>query len=208
MLVQRVLDRQRWWLKSLVWDDDRRSLFGRGHYLGDLRGSGDSYGNPEFCDPYFAELSVPRVRRLEAALAEVCPDWQEFKAMIDSSWLCAPKAFRYLERLLWSIGKGQPVAGEVPGFLQVDDTYPDHDSASRWWRGFLASLDAWWQDQPAEGPIATDVGRRLGDPSPVKRWLVRLLVRRLELLERHAEIARLVNPRPDRKRGRQRSPDA
>ncbi|MGD0113719.1 MAG: hypothetical protein ABSD48_17825 [Armatimonadota bacterium] len=200
LLVERVLHRQRWWVKSLVWDDDARDVFVRDHYLGDLRGSGDSYGNPSFLDPYFTELEAPRVRQLNARLASVCQDWDRFRGNIEGSWLCAPKAFRFLERTLWAIGRErQPRDGDapVPGFLQCDDTYPDHGRAERWWRDFLSALRCYWQGQVAPGEVGDEVNQRLGSPSPEKRWLVRLLVRKLELYEQHAGIRRLVGPRPN-----------
>jgi len=203
LLVERLLHRQRWWVKSLVWDDDARDLFLRDQYLGDTICDGDHYGNPAFKDPFFTEREVPRVKRLEARLAELCTDWQWFKDNIDCSWLCAMKAFRYLERMLRAIGKERPPEDgeQIPGFLRCEDTYPNHDEAAEWWKSFLAALQGWWQGYPGEGDVADDVSRRLGEPTPVKRWLVRLFVRRLELHAQDAETRRLVNPGPGARRG-------
>lgn len=150
LLVERTLHRQRWWLKSTVWDDDARDVFCRDQYLGEVRCSRDHYGNPAFRDPYFAESKSHRIQRVEARLAEICQDWEWFKDVIDWSWLCAPKAFRFLEGLLWSIGKERPAVSlpsyplenpeQVPGFLRCEDTYPDREQASRWSQSFLAAL--------------------------------------------------------------------
>ncbi len=53
-----------------------------------------------------------------------------------------------------------------------------------------------------DGEVAKEVGRRLGQATPVKRWLVRLLVRRLELLaDQHEALGRLVTPPSESKRG-------
>ena len=211
LLIERTLHRQRWWIKSLAWADDTQDVFGRDHYLGDLRGSGPHYGNPAYHDPYLVELKSPRVQALEAKLAEGCPDWPWFHAMIRDSWLCAPKAFRFLERLLWSIGQERPAvalpshpledADAVPGFLQGDDTYLNQDAAADWWRLFCAGLRGWWQRDAGDGPVAADVRSRLGETTPVKRWLVRLLVRKLELYEDHAELGRFVRPQSGGRRG-------
>ncbi len=119
-------------------------------------------------------------------------------------WLCAPKAFRYLERLIWRIGRGRkPRPGEdVPGFLRCEDTWPDSAEAGQWWRAFLAARAGWWKGQPGRGDVADEVNRRLGEPSPIKRWLVRLMVRKLEMLEHFGgDLHKLVNVQPNARRG-------
>ncbi len=56
LLVRRIVHRQRRWIKSLVWDDDRRDVFCRDQYQGDVHavpaGYGH-YGNPGFLDPCY-----------------------------------------------------------------------------------------------------------------------------------------------------------
>jgi hypothetical protein len=171
--------------------------------LGDLAGSGDRYGT-SFRDPFFAERQVPRVKTLEARITELCSDGEWFVELVHCTWLCAPKSFRFLERILWSVGRERrPEPGEaVPGFLQCEDTYPDHEAAAEWWSRFLAALSAWWQEQDAEGDIADDAYRRLGDRTPVKRWLVRLLARKLRRLEENGEqLTHLVRPKHRHRRG-------
>jgi hypothetical protein len=123
---------------------------------------------------------------------------------ISFGWLCAPKAFRFLERLLWAIGQERPPqpADRVPGFLQIDDTHPNQDEAVAWWKAFVAALDAWWQAEPAGGPVADDVSHRLGEPTPVTRWLVRLFRRKLRFYASYEEgLDRLINPQPGARRG-------
>jgi hypothetical protein len=203
LLVERILHRYRWWIKSLVWDDDSRDLFGRDQYLGNIAGSGDKCGTP-FRDPFFVERQVPRVKKLEARIAEVCPDGKWFVDFIHCTWLCAPKSFRFLERILWAVGKGRkPEPGDdIPGFLRCEDTYPNHEVAAEWWRAFLTALDAWWQEKSAEGDVADDVTQRLGERTPVKCWLVRLFARRLRrLAENGDELTRLVLPKHNHRRG-------
>jgi hypothetical protein len=105
-------------------------------------------------------------------------------------WLCAPKAFRYLERIVWEIGGGRSARGRiaqkgerVPGFLRCEDTWPNLAEALAWWHAYLATLDGWWREEPEQGAVAVQVYRRLGEPTPVKRWLVRLLRHSLRLAE-------------------------
>jgi len=194
LLVQRTCHRYRWWIKTLTWDDDFRDRFEQDRDLGDIRGSGDSYGNPEFKDPYFTELKSPEVKRIEAELGKLDSDWKMKFGEIEETWLCGPKSFRSLERILWAIGKGDRVSRDkpVPGFLMCQDTIPDLKETGVWWREFLAALDAWWQERPATGSVAEDVGARLGDPNPLKRWLVRLYAKRLRVIEETGNIGRLV----------------
>ena len=163
-------------------------------------------GNPRFRKGGFDEAASPRVQRLEARLAKMCPDWNWFRTVIvEFSWPCAPKTFRYLERLLWSIGKERPAVDlpsypledgdEVPDFLQAADTCPDRDQAIIWWGSFLAALTGWWRGNPEKGAVADEVSEQLGDVTEIKRWLVRLLVRRLEMLASDGgKIGRLVTP--------------
>jgi len=216
LLVERVLHQTRWWLKATVWDDDLGTVFYRDHYLGDCHEDASlaaANGNPRLRAPGFDQSASPRVQNIEARLAEICPHWKWFRTVIvEFSWPCAPKAFRYMEKLLWSIGKERPAVSlpsfplddsdEVPGFLQCQDTWPNQDEAARWWTSFLAALAAWWQGRPAEGEAADAVYRKLGDRGEVKRWLVRLLVHRLEMAESHGgKLGLFVNPPAASKRG-------
>ena len=184
-LVKRTCHRYRWWVKTLTWDDDSRNRFEQDRYLGDIRGSDDTYGNPGFKDPYFTELESPGVKRIEAALDELDPDWKSRFGMIQDTWLCGPKSFRWLERILWAIGKEQAVTKDepVPGFPTCHDTAPDPKKA-----------EAWWQEQPTNSSVAEDINARLGSSSSLKRWLVRLYARRLRMIEESGNIGKLVNP--------------
>lgn len=194
LLIERTCHRYRWWVKTLTWDDDSRNRFQQDRYLGDIRGSGDTYGNPEFKDPYFTELESPEAKRIEAELHKLDPNWMSRFGDIRETWLCGPKSFRFLERILWAIGKDSPNARDesVPGFLMCRDTTPDPKQAGTWWREFLAALDAWWQGKDADGPVAKDVSTRLGESTPLKRWLVRLYAKRLCVIEETGNIGKLV----------------
>ncbi|MCG2660574.1 MAG: hypothetical protein L6437_10060 [Kiritimatiellae bacterium] len=209
LLVERTLIQTRWWIKSSVWEDDLAVRFGRDQYLGDFAESScfaTDNGNPNLRAPAFKLDASQQVQNIEARLKEICPDWPWFRNLIvDGSWPCAPKTFRYLERLLWSIGKERPAVSlpsfplqngdVVPDFLQAADTCPAPKQAAQWWQEFLKALSAWWQDKPASGSVAKDIATRLGDPDDLKRWLVRLYAHRLAMLARHgATIGQLVNP--------------
>lgn len=206
LLVERLLHSQRFKIKSRVWDDDLATDFGRDQYLGNYSQSGNpatecSYiGHPV---PAFDEQSSPRIHRLEDRLVEICPDWEWFNDKIQYGWLCAPKAFRFFERILWAIGRERRLqeGEDIPGFLCCQDTYLNQDEAKKWWGLFCTSLRDWWRGKTEQSKVAVEVSQRLGEATQVKRWLVRLLIRKLELLERHAELKRLVHPQPYSKRG-------
>jgi len=207
LLVERLINSQRSKIKWSPWDDDLASEFGRDQFLGPI-GKGKNpakrYSYIERDVPSFDEGASPRVQRLEARLAELCPDWKKMQFHTHYGWLCAPKAFRFLERLVWAIGQGRPPRPEdtVPGFLRIEDTHPNQDEAAAWWKAFRAALDAWWQGQPTTGPVAGDVAQRLGEATAAKRWLVRLFRRKLRFYASYEEgLDRLINPRPNAARG-------
>ena len=207
LLVERMLHRTRYWLKATVWDDDRGFEFCRDAFLGPWRERDPllaENGNPRFRAGSFEETASPRVQRLEARLNEICPDWEWFRTVIvEFSWPCAPKAFRFMEKTLWCIGRQKPVISlpsfpldhpeEVPSFLDPADTHIDREPASQWWGQFLAALRDWWQGRPLSTEVARQMAARLGPSTPVKRWLVRLLVRRLEVLA-DGHLGGMVNP--------------
>ncbi len=202
MLIERTLHRYRWWVKSCTWDDDTSDGFCRDEYLGVLPwGDFDGYhqGNPGTGDPWHAELETEHTKSLEARLAKACPDWAWFRAAIHETWLCAPKTFRFLERLLWSIGKEKPSvsltkpqfyiaeADVVPGFLQCEDTYPRREDSIEWLCAFHSGLKSWIRDRTPVNEAERDVRERLGENTPLKSWLVRLFVRNLELMKMYGE---------------------
>jgi len=214
MLVERLLHRTRWWLAATVWDDDDGTGWVRDAYVGDWRdrdGLVADNGNPRFRPGGFDETASHRVRELEKRLQAACPHWHWFKTVIvEFSWPCAPKAFRFLEKTLWCIGKERPVINlpsfplenpePVPDFLQCRDTCPDQEAAGRWWKAFLEGLNDWWRDKSMSSDLSKDLARRLGEPTAVKRWLVRLLVRRLEVLA-DGHLKAMVDPPADSWRG-------
>jgi len=202
LLVERLIYSQRWKLKACIWDDDLANVFGRDQYLGDYASKFDDNCTELLAG--FDEKSSPKIKRLESRLAEICLDWDYFSFHIQYGWLCAPKAFRYLERLIWSIGQERALKNhdEVNEYLCSNDLCINQDQASKWWKKFIPALDAWWQSQTLGEDVAIDVYKRLGEITPTKQWLVRLFLRKLRRLEENnEEFARLVNPPPKSHRG-------
>ena len=114
LLIERLIHRQRWWIKTLIWHDDRRDRHMLDAFLGDARGDEarwSAYGNSPFGDPYFAERELPEMKRLARQIREAAPKGKGILERIESTWLCAPKAFRYLEKLIVEnrrCGLGEP----------------------------------------------------------------------------------------------------
>jgi hypothetical protein len=198
LLVEYYLHALRHSIKASQWEGDAATEFGRDEYLGDYVVSRD--GSAEFFEPG----SSPRLKKIADRLTEICPDWRKFSEVdFGYWWLCAPKAFRFLERDLWAIGKEKPLerSAAVPGFLQCEDTYPNQDKAAEWWKSFVAALQGWRQSKPTDDEVARDVNQRLSEPTPVKRWLARLRLRKLSLLEGNWELGWIVKGRRDNKPG-------
>jgi len=184
LLVRRLIHRLRWWLKTLIWNDDRRNCYGPDTYLGDVRGDekwGD-YGNVGFHDPYFAELREPEIRELSAQIREQIPDGEKILERIESTWLCAPKTFRYLERLISEIGGiGVDIRPDFTrSILQCEETYPDFEACRKWHAAFVTALDSWLGRDADAVPI-------LGEVTPAKHWLVAMLRYRLRIYEGYTQ---------------------
>ena len=107
-------------------------------------------------------------------MSAICPDWEWFRYTSQYGWLCSPKAFRFLERLIWSIGRQRraihthdhPLAGgeEVPGFLRIADTLRDPAADAAWWRALVAAVapvnEAGSSASAAPAPRSTARARR------------------------------------------------
>jgi hypothetical protein len=198
--MDRLIHRLRWWIKSLIWKDDRRDRFLLDVYSGDIRGDEEkwgAYGNSPYGDPYFAELTLPNVAAMEQRILADVPDAQRLLERIHSTWLCAPKVFRYLEKLIVEIGAidGHDAPQEAPPILQCDDTWPDFHANHEHFVGLLGRLRRWVDGAAGELPS-------LGSRSLVKRWLVHLLWHKLVFYARYEEnFAKLVGARPHGKAG-------
>lgn len=198
LLVERLLHLRRHQIKERVWDNDLASEFGRDQYLGDFRiedANGSNVAHGCGCIKtsihWFDQNASPRIKKMDARLTEIFPDWKDkqgsFKSwMINESWLCAPKEFRFMERLIWAIGKERifKKGDRIPGFLQCEDTFPNRKKAASYWNSFLKALDRWHQRKPLKGKVALNIKKRLGKSTPIKRWLVRLFAHKCRVLTR------------------------
>ena len=198
--VERLIHRLRWWIKSLIWSDDKRDRFLLDVYSGDIKGDEErwgAYGNSPYGDPYFAELRLPHVKAMEERIHADVPDGKELLDRIHSTWLCAPKVFRYLEKLIAEIGAigSDAPPGEAHPILQCEDTYPDFGANHEHFSDLLERLRLWLDGH--EGTLPS-----LGEASPVKRWLVHVLWHKLAFHARYEEnFAKLVGERPHGRSG-------
>jgi hypothetical protein len=200
LLVRRLLLRLRWWVKAAVWDDDLATDFGRDQYVGPYSPTGSpcAYSNRDREFPDFKLHESPRMKAIDRRLGELTPHAKWFRDWMSEWWLCAPKAVRFLERMIWAIGNERPFekGQEIPDFLLGADTWPPQPRTAHWYGQFIAALEAWWHDSPMPGDVAQELNTRLGEPTSVKRWLVRLYARKLRRLQENGEqFASLVKPR-------------
>lgn len=204
LLVGRLVHRLRWWIKTLIWSDDKRDRYMLDVYSGDARGDEarfGAYGNPPFGDPYFAERRLPEMEALAAQIRQRVPGGKRLLERIESTWLCAPKAFRYVEKLITAIGSigGEPgpvCSDDAPAeaVLQCEDTYPEVASCRKWYSTFMASLADWLGGNP-------QAAHGLGEITAVKHWLVRILRHKLRLYESWDNLGKLVGAQPPGKSG-------
>jgi hypothetical protein len=199
LLVERLIHRLRWWIKTHIWFDDKRDCFMLDVYSGDARGDEadySSYGNPPFGDPYFAELKLPEIKSLTEKIRGTVSGAQKLLDAIESTWLCAPKVFRYLERIIIDIGNSG--SENVPDYglsiLQCEDTYPDVVSHQKWYNAFMSSLTYWLSGD-------SQALCELGDMAPVKHWLARIVRHKLRLYEKHDPFGNMIGARPSGKDG-------
>ena len=200
LIVDRLIHRLRWWIKSLIWSGDKRDRFMLDVYSGDIRGDEEkwgAYGNSPYGDPYFSELYLPYIKAMESDIKAIVPKGEKLLERIHSTWLCAPKVFRYLENLIAEIGNiaSTAVSNKASGFLQCDDTYPDFAANRQCFTDLIQCLERWLDGQ--EGELSA-----LGSTTPVKHWLVHLLWHKLTFHARYEEnFAKLVGQRPHGKSG-------
>lgn len=198
LLVRRLVHRLRWWIKTLIWFDDKRDRYMLDVYSGDARGDEakySAYGNSPFGDPYFKERELPEMEELAKQICGI-PGGKKLLDRIESTWLCAPKVFRYLEKLILEIGSIN--SGNIPNndvsILQCEDTYPDIASYKRWYSPFISSLKAWLDGN-------CKALSELGEITPVKHWLVRVLRHKLRLYEKYDPFGSLIGAKPSGKSG-------
>ena len=177
IVIERLIHRLRWWIKTLISSDDKRDRFLLDVYSGDIRGDEEkfsAYGNSPYGDPYFAELRLPYVQAMEDRIRADAPDGEKLLDRIQSTWLCAPKVFRYLEKLIVEIGAidSDSPPDEAPAILLCEDTYPDFDANHEHFTDLLKRLQLWLEGHD-------NAIRFLGDATPEKKWLMHILRHKL-----------------------------
>ncbi len=175
--IERLIHRLRWWIKSLIWLDDKRDRFMLDLYAGNIRGDEEpwgAYGNSPYGDPYFTELQLPYVKDMENRILAEVPDGRSLLVRIQSTWLCAPKVFRYLEKLIAEIGAigSDQFSGDIPSFLQCEHTYPDFAANLQQYKRLTDKLRQWLDGCAVQLPA-------IEASSHVQRWLVHILWHKL-----------------------------
>jgi hypothetical protein len=195
MLVRRLLARLRFWLRApyspAKSDDSPRLGFMYTVSLGRY-GGWDYFGFEEH-DPEVVELN----ERIRQSLDEP----QRWIDLIMYTWPCAPKAFRFIERLIGTIGR-VPADGpcapaelddQLPaGLLRIEGTYLDTPTSRRLYNTAIAALTRFVRDALRTGPKDPDevdpawrdrLTRLLGESSPLATWLAALVLVRLVYFE-------------------------
>lgn len=195
LLVRRLLGRLRFWLRApygfLEPDDNAR--------LGYLYTQAMSkYGGWDY---FGFEDHDPDVVELQQRIREEVANPDKWLDMINCTWPCAPKVFRYLERLVVAIGRvgtGEEAtppkaADAMPGkILQIEGTFLDSknshglfDAATQTLGNFLG--DDFPTPPPGEGAVdaafRTRLAEALGEASPETLWLAALLLKRILLFK-------------------------
>ncbi|MFX0099886.1 MAG: hypothetical protein ACFFCS_09895 [Candidatus Hodarchaeota archaeon] len=182
VLVQRLVNQLNWWIKTLIWEGDPRESFDKKEYpvkKGYEQFNAD-YGNEGFSDPYFPEVHQKENIKLEKKIRK--NKNIDSKKMIDyihSTWLCAPKFFRYLEKIILKIG-GSDI-----------DILPDKltkINAKEYARRYHEIRDELLKFIEEKGS-----SKLVGDHSPVKEWLARMLLLKLELYEEYSGFGKLIH---------------
>jgi hypothetical protein len=199
LLIKRLMHRLRWWIKTMIWFDDKRNEYMLDVYSGDIQGNESeysSYGNSPLGDPYFVELKLPEMQKLSGRICEIVPNGKKLLGNIESTWLCAPKVFRYLEKIILEIGNigSNDIQNDDFAILQCEDTYPNIASYQKWYASFVQSLTNWLDCDP-------EALGELGYITSVKHWLVRILRHKLQLYEKHDPFGNMVGAKSSGKNG-------
>lgn len=196
LLVRRLLARLRFWLRApfepLKPDDNWRLGYFYTHSMG--RYGGWDYFSFDHHDPECVELD----ERIRADVSHA-DRWIE---LIESTWPCAPKVFRYLERIILAIGElaeGDHVSPtelaarrQCEALLEHNTTYLDSATSRRLFETAVCTLSsyvggAFFISTPAspnvDAAFAARLQETLGETSPERVWLAALLIKRIALFE-------------------------
>ena len=195
LLIRRLLERLRFWLRApyegTKLDENPRLGYLHVPELG-------QYGGWDYMAFEHNEVAS---KELDGRIREEVDDGDVWIDLIASTWPCAPKVMRFLERLICSAGKitadgtssikalqqSLPATGTV---LPVTGTYLDSDASRLLYDTALRVLGEYVQDEfclPVELPESIDGewGKRLAsvlsERDEVKLWLAALLLERIAL---------------------------
>lgn len=192
LLVRRLVDRLRFWVRapysSTKLDDNWRL----GYFYSPAM---SRYGG---WDPFAYDRYDLEAADLSDRITAQIPGGKRWLELIDCTWPCAPKVFRFLERIIYYIGNANAATGEppneesnVPGFLRIENTYLASDVSRRFFTTTLQTLAEYVAGQfeiPGlpEGPVDERwkvlLTQRMGPPEPSKLYLAALLLERLWLI--------------------------
>lgn len=195
LLARRLLARLRFWLRAPYGPDkgDDNARLGYTYTVSLGRNPGWDYFGCDEHDPEVAELN----ERIHQSLDEP----QRWIDLITYTWPCAPKAFRFIERLIAAVGRVPADGPSVPnelgdqlptGLLRIDETYLDTPTSRRLYNTATAALtrflgDAFQMGATSSGEVdpawKARLTRLLAEPSPLTTWLAALLLVRLVFFE-------------------------
>ncbi len=193
LLVRRLLARLRFWLRAPLGTARPDENWRLGYFYTNAMGrfGGWDYFSFQDHDAEAAELDA----RIRTELDEPkC--WLD---LINSTWPCAPKVFRYIERLIIAVGRVGDVEGRIPpritdsvpeGVLGIEDTWLSSDHSRALYDSALAALaghvagvfpaDA-ADPKLVDAQLTTHLADLLGKSSPVTQWIAALLFKRITL---------------------------
>ena len=194
LLARRLLMRLRFWLRAPYGAGRADKNFRLGYYYTHRMARYEGW------DYFSYERTDLDVVELEQRIRESVDRADRWLDMIESTWPCAPKVFRYLERLVVAMGRvseGEtaPTELDVPlgrGVLGIDRTCMDSARSRMLFDSAVRALgDAVAGEFPVAETGAAEIdaewaGRlkaMLGDAGPVKTWLTALLLKRILLFE-------------------------
>lgn len=198
LLVRRLLERLRFWLRApyAPASPDRNPSLG---YLYVSEMSSGGWGYFDF------ELNDPVIQDLDGQIEESVDTPRRWLEVISCTWPCAPKVLRFLERIIWAIGRiapgrgssydelqeGVPTEGRV---LPVSGTHLTSEASRLLYDTAISALAECVGDSfalPVELPDRVEqqwkqrLVKLVGEIDQVQLWLTSLLLVRIVLFEEH-----------------------
>ncbi|MHA2399110.1 MAG: hypothetical protein ACXADU_09495 [Promethearchaeota archaeon] len=176
--VKRLRNRLKWWIKTFIWRGYNREFFTKDDFSKFDKYGKNDYGNKGFNDPYFVELELEENKKLEKKIRENVNLDPKIITLIHSTWLCAPKFFRYLEKIILKIGHNKI------------DVFPDklkNVNNKEYAEKYFAIINGLL-------PFVEEKKKNewIGNYTATKEWLVRILLLKLKLYEKHCPFGRLI----------------